>query len=283
MKMKQSEVDRLAANLSAKFGLPIRGFVTAGSNGQEIILEPHEVDSNEGYRIRVQIGWRSITIDLEPGKFAGEVIREMGRADLQSRVMFSNIAEQIMQERGQLKFEVNGLPVDIRTPDNWPVEWKMLVFSLRKSPLEINTEDYILTEQLVSGWVERFYSCIISLTPLEKLYDEGDPLGQEEGNKVEEVAIRYERSRINRAVCISFHGHNCQVCDMNFGEYYGEIGEGFIHVHHIVPVSKLGAGYAVNPVKDLIPVCPNCHYMLHRKDPPFGIEELKKLINENRK
>jgi hypothetical protein len=51
-------------------------------------------------------------------------------------------------------------------------------------------------------------------------------------------------------------------------------GAGFIHVHHRKPLALIGRSYAVNPVKDLVPVCPNCHAMLHTQNPPLSVEEL---------
>lgn len=73
----------------------------------------------------------------------------------------------------------------------------------------------------------------------------------------------YERDRKARQACINFHGTDCKVCGLDFGSRYGEIGAGFIHVHHLVPLASIGAEYEVDPVKDLVPVCPNCHAMLH--------------------
>ncbi|HCO7574031.1 HNH endonuclease [Escherichia fergusonii] len=32
----------------------------------------------------------------------------------------------------------------------------------------------------------------------------------------------------------------------------------------------------------LPPVCPNCHAMLHRRKPPFTLEELKALMGANK-
>lgn len=58
---------------------------------------------------------------------------------------------------------------------------------------------------------------------------------------------------------------------------YGEIGRGFIHVHHKVPLSSIGKEYELDPIKDLVPVCPNCHAMLHRKEPPYDVNDLKEL------
>ena len=50
----------------------------------------------------------------------------------------------------------------------------------------------------------------------------------------------------------------------NFGEKYGALGEGFIHIHHLCPLHTIKKDYVVDYKKDLIPVCPNCHAMIHR-------------------
>lgn len=94
------------------------------------------------------------------------------------------------------------------------------------------------------------------------------------------VGSRYERNPVARRVCIEHYGATCFVCGFSFEEKYGEIGLGFIHVHHLTPLSAIGDEYEVDPVVDLRPVCPNCHAMLHRKDPPYTIEELQTRMSE---
>ena len=64
-----------------------------------------------------------------------------------------------------------------------------------------------------------------------------------------------------------------------FFEKYGDIGKDYIEVHHLIPVSQMGANYIVDPIKDLAPLCSNCHSMIHKKNPPYTIEELRSLIN----
>ena len=69
---------------------------------------------------------------------------------------------------------------------------------------------------------------------------------------------------------------------MNFFETYGELGKGFIHIHHKTPLSQIKNEYKVDFKEDLIPVCPNCHAMLHRKingkEPT--IYELQKMLKK---
>ena len=74
----------------------------------------------------------------------------------------------------------------------------------------------------------------------------------------------YERSSIARGKCIEHHGSSCVICGFNFGEKYGSLGEGFIHIHHLKPLHTIRKDYIVDYRNDLIPVCPNCHAMIHR-------------------
>lgn len=92
---------------------------------------------------------------------------------------------------------------------------------------------------------------------------------------------RFERSLDARNACIDHYGCICQACFVDFGQRYGQLGIGFIHVHHRVPIASIGTEYCVDPVKDLVPVCPNCHAMLHRREPPLEIEELRALIHNS--
>ena len=103
-----------------------------------------------------------------------------------------------------------------------------------------------------------------------------------EGALVSIQVNRYERSREARDDCFRAHGFHCSVCLFDFSVYYGEIGNGCIHVHHLVPLAEISATYEVDPVKDLRPVCPNCHYMIHRRDPPYSIDEIKTIVLRTR-
>lgn len=88
----------------------------------------------------------------------------------------------------------------------------------------------------------------------------------------------YERNPKAREICIEFYGSTCLVCSLNFNDTYGDIGKGFIHVHHLVPISSVKKEYNLDPIRDLRPVCPNCHAMIHKRVPPFSINELKERL-----
>ena len=65
-------------------------------------------------------------------------------------------------------------------------------------------------------------------------------------------------------------------------QIYGIITKYIIEVHHIVPLSQIGKQYIIDPTKDLVPICPNCHTIIHlKKDPCYTIEEVKMMIEES--
>ena len=98
--------------------------------------------------------------------------------------------------------------------------------------------------------------------------------------KAQKVYVNsYERNSEARDECIRKYGVVCKVCDMNFEEIYGERGRGFIHVHHRTRLADRKCEYIVCPESDLIPVCPNCHAMIH-KQPEMSPEDLKALVQK---
>ncbi|KAA5542073.1 hypothetical protein F0145_19945 [Adhaeribacter rhizoryzae] len=101
-----------------------------------------------------------------------------------------------------------------------------------------------------------------------------------EGLKRTITVNSYERNPKARQLCVKHWKAICAVCSFDFEKTYGEIGRGFIHVHHVTPVSTIGKSYQIDPIKDLIPVCPNCHAMIHSQGPPLSINDLKSKLNQ---
>jgi hypothetical protein len=92
----------------------------------------------------------------------------------------------------------------------------------------------------------------------------------------------YERNPQARRECIHAHGTTCCICGFDFGTVYGKVADGYIHVHHLRPLSEVNSEYVVDPVKDLRPVCPNCHAVLHLGGESRSIEEVKKMVEDHR-
>ncbi|MCM1399194.1 MAG: HNH endonuclease [Clostridium sp.] len=106
---------------------------------------------------------------------------------------------------------------------------------------------------------------------------------QTEGKKTGYYTTKYERNSHNREEAIRIHGTRCMICGFDFQEVYGELGKGYIEVHHIEPLSSLDEETVINPATDLICVCANCHRMLHRfRSYIVSVDELKNIVEDNK-
>jgi len=102
---------------------------------------------------------------------------------------------------------------------------------------------------------------------------------RKEGAAKTVISTQYERDPQNRLDAIRIHGHQCVACELDFGQVYGEWGDGYIEVHHLTPLADVDEDHEVNPETDLAPVCANCHRMIHRRrGRTLSIDELKEMI-----
>jgi 5-methylcytosine-specific restriction protein A len=137
-----------------------------------------------------------------------------------------------------------------------------------------------IADELCGAWIEAAARAHVT----QRLHvldpNEVSPGRFREGAVKRVTVNAYERNERARQACIARHGTACAVCGLEFGQRYGTIGQGFIHVHHLREMSEIGQEYDVDPIEDLRPVCPNCHAMLHRTLPCLRIEELKALLRD---
>jgi 5-methylcytosine-specific restriction protein A len=115
----------------------------------------------------------------------------------------------------------------------------------------------------------------------ESHYEEVE--SQTEGRKIVYYTTKYERNSKNRENAIRIHGTKCMICGFDFEKKYGELGRGYIEVHHIKPLAELDEEVVIDPETDLICVCSNCHRMLHRfRSYIVSVEELKNMVEDNK-
>ncbi|MGV8940310.1 MAG: HNH endonuclease [Lysobacter sp.] len=95
-----------------------------------------------------------------------------------------------------------------------------------------------------------------------------------EGLRFSVVSTAVERNPVARHKCIEHFGCKCYVCRFDFKSTYGELGCDYIHVHHKTDISARDGEHEVDPIRDLVPLCPNCHAMIHRRRPSMTVEEL---------
>jgi len=150
-------------------------------------------------------------------------------------------------------------------------------WSPQASGISIKSE---ITEELESIWFNFLNTQKIRHNPFKNSNDENQKT-YTEGTPNQVYLTKYERNPYARKKCIEYFGLSCSVCELNFEKTYGEIGKNFIHVHHINQISNIGKSYEINPTKDLIPVCPNCHSMIHKRRIPYSISEIREIYLKN--
>lgn len=99
-----------------------------------------------------------------------------------------------------------------------------------------------------------------------------------EGSMLTIQVNRYERSSKARKICLDHYGYKCMVCGFDFEKVYGELGKGIIEVHHKKALSEIKEDYNVDPINDLIPLCSNCHTVIHSKNDNLSVEKLIQVI-----
>ncbi len=147
--------------------------------------------------------------------------------------------------------------------------------------LEIQALQNILNSKKLDKSIKEKARKLLNKEKIEIIYpDEIEDKDLFEGTKKQIIVNAYERSSQARQECIEHYGVKCSICNFDFEAVYGDLGKGFIHVHHIKPLSEIDEKYKINPIEDLRPVCPNCHAMLHKRKPSYSIEEIKDKINK---
>lgn len=233
------------------------------------------------FSIEVTVGWKRIEIAFKADPLAGELLENMGQVEEGCRSIFCSILNDCTNRGAKIDLKVNGSSFDFSSSEYWKLRWSRLDITLKEDGLTIDTETGEPKAGEVSTWIVRFIASIMALLPIEESSSESqvlDIVGFSEGTTKQHVSNYYERDPRNRAAAIAIHGVSCAACNVDFGNRYGPVAEGYIHIHHVVPVSKMNESYQVNPATDLIPLCPNCHAVAHQVDPPMGITEIQKLL-----
>lgn len=133
--------------------------------------------------------------------------------------------------------------------------------ALKSHGLKAAPQGPVKVSEELNAYIEQYFNDCYA----EGYFVDVDERSQYHEGHVRSVKVNiYERSSIARGKCIAYHGSACVICGLNFGERYGDLGEGFIHVHHLKPLHSIRQDYVVDYKNDLVPVCPNCHAMIHR-------------------
>jgi 5-methylcytosine-specific restriction enzyme A len=275
------EASALARLISDECGLPFDGRAVTGSKDRVIELFPAGVPLQHTFAIRTTVGWRSVEVAFIPGKYSADFVALMGEAGPGARGCCSAVLSKCVDDGATVTFRINGENKNPKDPPTWQSEWSRFDLLLRRGQLALGSDDS--DNGQVAALTQQVAAAIVSLLPLEaeETLTENLQRGFPEGGKVQVQVNRYERDRRNRAAALAIHGYTCATCSSSLNNIYGAAAAGLIEVHHVTPVSKLREGYLINPATDLIPLCPNCHRMAHRRDPPFTPDEIRAMLLQN--
>ena len=234
------------------------------------------------FSLRMSRAWRSSQLIFEPDTFSQFAIAAMVSKIDENREEVANFISSAQSRLSSFDVRIDGRHVNEigALQDASSSQLRVLA--------EVFSEESIASTEFLSDSESHLVETVVDFVIYLLSEDEANYKTAEEVHGFPEGAVetvlvnRYERDGRNRAIAIRTHGLRCAVCDFNFGEFYGPLGYGFIVVHHVVPVSKLGVDYVINPVSDLACICANCHAMVHRTDPPIAIAELREQVKSTR-
>ncbi|WP_104180287.1 HNH endonuclease [Arthrobacter sp. B0490] len=233
------------------------------------------IEPGRGLVIALSRTMTSAAATVLPEEYAGALVRQLGRWAQDNPNVWRDAVEEISSHEVTLTITVNQEILD--DPRNPPGGlW-------RSFGIECWARIPALTPDEVTRSLLTVASPALVLA-LSGLLDQDeepeilpfDPLP--EGALTNIKVNRYERNPINRLRCISHYDARCWVCELDFGERYGPTAAGFIEVHHRIPVSAMGGQYLVDPIRDLVPLCSNCHSVAHRRTPPYQPAEIRELL-----
>lgn len=268
----------LARRLEARYGLRLSGGEQLVDGGTFIAIRPVDLERPNGFSIILARTPRLVEASLRLDGFTRSLLRQISESDEMQRTMFATLATQAISDGFRIGVAVNENHI-ANLSDLPKGEW---------TKFEVDCDHRLPGGKLTPAELDNAalnvasvcLGLVLSLLTVDEVTESvsGFEPGLPEGAKIRVEVNRYERSPVNRAACIAHYGTRCCACGLDFSEKYGALGSEYIEVHHNVPVSEMGGSYRLDPVKDLITVCSNCHAMLHRVSPPLRVEKLANII-----
>lgn len=259
-------IEKQIGLVARSLGIRLSLIALKGAEGFDYSIRLIDLPEPKGFSLLLGDDYLNWTVKLKLDDFSGHLVALL-RSRLVSRGDLFDSFCDIASKRSH-KFEASGFLNELHNID------EDLVLRITQTYSSLHTE----FETLYTVLLDSLCILLSLIVENENWIDaDGNVLGAEEGDPSSQVSIRYERNRYNRAICLKFYGFVCRGCGLIMEERYGPIAANIIHVHHLIPVSKMGSTYRLDPIRDLIPLCPNCHNVVHREDPPITIDQLKLL------
>ena len=147
-----------------------------------------------------------------------DVLLDVDSQELLHRVRL----EQGVLQQMHWDIQASGVLIPSNVADRLEKKWSQLLKMQSVIPLSIDTSPILFAEEVASS----------------TKYIEG---------MTKQITVNaYERNQTARLACLRYCGFDCAVCGFNFRQIYGELGQDFIHVHHLVPLSEIAQEYLLD-------------------------------------
>lgn len=268
----------LASVLSSRCGILLCGDFETVDGAVWTVVRPEHLPRPNGFSIVVTRSPSHVSALFRLDTFGRELAEMMGFSGPEAHSSFAALVDVALTHDVTVSVIVNGQPNRVG-PESPAVPWRSLEIECDRW-LPPTLRDNQLVERLACDVAFTCLSLVLQLLVTREVNDEG-VAGVYEGACTQVLVSKYERSAANRTACILAHGTTCKVCGFQFGGLYGEIGENYIEVHHVTPLALMRGGMSVNPIRDLVPVCANCHAMFHRQSPPLAVDDLRSRLHRS--
>lgn len=273
--MLSKHINLIKQTISDATGADIELVLKKIKNRDLIEIWFSELDKTKGPIIELSpAGTLRHNIKMRFGSFSDELIEQIKKTNHESQQLARLLLKTLNKECSV--FFPEGMNFE-----NWQISSKGFSLEIERRGISNYLSDDAIAE-----------TCFKIITPVlgalaeligyeeEELKSVMSPESNFEGEIILSKQTRRERNPRNRLVCINHHGDKCYVCGFVSSSNYPALSS-IIEVHHIEPLSEIQEPKLYDPIRDLVPLCPNCHRAIHKKKPAFLPDELKDILNAN--
>jgi 5-methylcytosine-specific restriction protein A len=266
-----------AARVAQRFSALLNVSISAEPKGNTERLEVRVagLERPHGFVVECWAGLSFVYSKLKLDSLSGSILNALSSADSGAWTQLFDSLESLAAIGNRIDVTVNGLPATIAPTGT--------VTGFEMSSRSVNWQGEIDVAAADLG--ASLTAVFLAMLPLDNpdLDESHDAEGWQIEGQLQRISHnRYERSRSNRALAILAHGTRCIVCGFDFERHYGPFGAGYVEIHHLLPVHLMDSPRVINPLEELVPLCSNCHSMVHRVDPPIPPDALRAMVEANR-